>query len=117
MVHFEQRAWITNSLSATLPFQLVHDNGRHQAYCGQSRKSGSSKLVRVVADPLVYIFYFYRFVGQYELSNPVILIRDPELVKKILVKDFYHLADHRKYCDDVIEPIFGRNLPQLRGYI
>jgi hypothetical protein len=31
-----------------------------------------------------------RFVGLYEAMNPLILIRDPELIKHVMVKDFSH---------------------------
>jgi hypothetical protein len=31
-----------------------------------------------------------RFVGLYEAMNPMFLIRDPELIKHVMVKDFSH---------------------------
>jgi hypothetical protein len=34
------------------------------------------------------------FVGFYQGRSPALLIRDPELVKNILVKDFAHFVDH-----------------------
>lgn len=43
------------------------------------------------------------------------LIRDPEIIKQVGVKDFDHFLDHRVKIDEVIEPMFGRNLFSLRG--
>lgn len=36
----------------------------------------------------------HRFAGVYTLHKPSIMIRDPELIKNILVKDFSHFNDH-----------------------
>lgn len=33
------------------------------------------------------------FVGIYALFRPLLLVRDPELIRSILVKDFSHFAD------------------------
>jgi cytochrome P450 family 6 len=41
------------------------------------------------------------FVGIYLFFTPAILIRDAELVKHVLVKDFEHFHDRGVYCDDV----------------
>lgn len=51
-----------------------------------------------------------KFVGFYEANNPAILIRDPELIKHVLINDFRHfhyrgLNPHKK----VVEPLL-RNL-------
>ncbi|XP_039753921.1 uncharacterized protein LOC120629162 [Pararge aegeria] len=56
-----------------------------------------------------------RFIGRYEFIKPIILVRDLELVKKIAIKDFEHFLDHRSFTDDLIEPLFARNLFSLKG--
>ncbi|XP_053608012.1 uncharacterized protein LOC128673884 [Plodia interpunctella] len=56
-----------------------------------------------------------RFVGQYEFTNPMLLIRDIELVKKITIKDFEYFLNHRAFVDEVADPLFGRNLFSLKG--
>lgn len=35
----------------------------------------------------------HRFSGTYFASKPVLFVRDPELIKRILIKDFHHFAD------------------------
>ncbi|KOB74839.1 Cytochrome P450, partial [Operophtera brumata] len=57
-----------------------------------------------------------RFVGKYEFMNPIVIIRDLELVKKITVKDFEHFIDHRSFIDEVNDPLFGRNLFSLKAF-
>nr|QZP43538.1 cytochrome P450 monooxygenase CYP9A199 [Ephestia elutella] len=56
-----------------------------------------------------------RFVGKYEFSKPLILIRDIELAKKITVKDFEYFIDHRSFLDEKTDSFFFRNLIALKG--
>lgn len=55
-----------------------------------------------------------RLVGMYEFFTPVFMIRDPELIKQITVKDFDHFVDHRSVFDDPDE-VFSSNLVSLKG--
>lgn len=43
------------------------------------------------------------------------MIKDPELVKQLTVKDFEHFTDHRSFVDPESEPIWGNNLFSLKG--
>lgn len=56
-----------------------------------------------------------RFVGLHQFTNPVLMIRDPELIKKITVKDFDSFMNHRVVISEDNEPIFGKNLLSLKG--
>lgn len=56
-----------------------------------------------------------RYVGYFDVATPVALIRDPELIKHIAVKHFDSFPDHRAFVDEVVEPLFGKNLFALRG--
>ncbi|CAK1596650.1 unnamed protein product [Parnassius mnemosyne] len=56
-----------------------------------------------------------RFVGRFEFLNPMVMIRDIELIKKITVKDFEHFLDHRSFVNENVDPFFGRNLFSLKG--
>ncbi|XP_055697001.1 cytochrome P450 9e2-like [Phlebotomus papatasi] len=49
------------------------------------------------------------------MRKPRFMIRDPELIKQITVKDFDHFLDHRFNIDERNEPLFGRNLLILKG--
>lgn len=59
--------------------------------------------------------YIYRYVGYIEGSTPIILVRDPELVKRITVKDFDHFVDHKPLLNEETEPLLGSNLFSMKG--
>ncbi|XP_011633775.1 cytochrome P450 9e2-like [Pogonomyrmex barbatus] len=56
-----------------------------------------------------------KYVGFFDGMNPVVIIRDPELIKAIGVKNFEAFPDHRAFIDEVNDPLFGKNLFSLRG--
>nr|CAD7463171.1 unnamed protein product [Timema tahoe] len=56
----------------------------------------------------------YRFGGFYQSRNPVLLVRDPELIKLILTKDFSHFIN-RFTEHPVNESDLSSNLVQLGG--
>nr|UEN71138.1 cytochrome P450 4AV17 [Meteorus pulchricornis] len=62
-----------------------------------------------------YINTEAKYVGYYDFSSPVIMLRDPEIVKSIVIKNFDHFVDHRGFVDPVADPLFGKNLFSLRG--
>ncbi|XP_030764630.1 cytochrome P450 9e2-like [Sitophilus oryzae] len=56
-----------------------------------------------------------RYSGMYLFTKPVLLIRDPELIKLITVKDFDHFADHNIAIEADVDPLWGGNLLALKG--
>uniref|UniRef100_A0A0K8TUK3 unspecific monooxygenase n=1 Tax=Epiphyas postvittana TaxID=65032 RepID=A0A0K8TUK3_EPIPO len=56
-----------------------------------------------------------RFVGRYEFMTPYVLIKDPELLKKVTVKDFDYFVDRSLVINAKVEPLFGRALVGLRS--
>lgn len=67
-------------------------------------------------DELYKAFPNENFIGYYEIGGkPKYLIRDPELIKQIAIKDFDHFVDHSITIDHNIEPMFGRSLFMMRG--
>ena len=57
----------------------------------------------------------YKYGGLYQLMNPVLLLRDPELIKIMTVKDFEHFLDHQAPVSEEAEPLFGKALFNLKG--
>jgi len=64
---------------------------------------------------MYYYFPNAKYVGSMDLGTPAILLRDPELIKNIMVKDFEHFPDHPTFMDESVEPLFGKNVFSLRG--
>jgi hypothetical protein len=56
-------------------------------------------------------------VGIFSFDKPSLLIRDPELVKNILVKDFQNFMDRIFSFEDKFDPVYGKNTGVLKGQI
>ncbi|CAG9785965.1 unnamed protein product [Diatraea saccharalis] len=55
-----------------------------------------------------------RYVGYIEGTTPAILIRDPELIKRITVKDFEHFMNHKDFFTEEMDPLFGLTLIMMK---
>ncbi|XP_065214829.1 probable cytochrome P450 6a18 isoform X3 [Planococcus citri] len=55
-----------------------------------------------------------RFIGVYTLHTPTVMVRDPELIKSILVKDFSHFRNRGFPLDKDAEPL-AENLINMSG--
>nr|XP_012230989.1 PREDICTED: cytochrome P450 9e2-like [Linepithema humile] len=65
-----------------------------------------------------YIYNYFpdaKYVGISDFATPGILLRDPELIKDVMVKDFEHFPDHRSFVTEEVDPLFGKNVFSLRG--
>jgi len=51
-----------------------------------------------------------KFIGCYMMAKPILLIRDMELVKSILVKDFSSFHDRGFSLNLDMDPLQGKNL-------
>ncbi|XP_072749237.1 cytochrome P450 9e2-like [Anoplolepis gracilipes] len=56
-----------------------------------------------------------KYVGLYDLTRPLIVLRDPELIKSVTLKHFDMFMDHPTFIDETQDPFFGKNLIFLRG--
>jgi cytochrome P450 len=58
-----------------------------------------------------------KYVGIFSFDKPSLLIRDLELVKNILVKDFQKFMDHTFSLEDKFDPLFANVLFALKGQL
>ncbi|KAG5888981.1 hypothetical protein JTB14_026052 [Gonioctena quinquepunctata] len=56
-----------------------------------------------------------RYVGVYQFSLPTVLVRDPELIKQLFIKDFDHFTDHRQFIPEKADPFWCRNIFASKG--
>ncbi|XP_011865321.1 PREDICTED: cytochrome P450 9e2-like [Vollenhovia emeryi] len=56
-----------------------------------------------------------KYVGIFDMTVPLVMLRDPELIKSITLKHFEMFRDHRTFVDETQDPLFGKNLFSLRG--
>jgi hypothetical protein len=47
-------------------------------------------------------------LGYYKLRLPALMVRDPELIKQVLVKDFDSFHDNDLYIDEDTDPLLGK---------
>jgi hypothetical protein len=57
----------------------------------------------------------HKYGGLYQLMEPILLLRDPELIKMVTVRDFEHFVDHQVPISEDAEPLFGKALFNLQG--
>ena len=57
----------------------------------------------------------HKYGGFYQLMEPILLVRDPELIKMVTVRDFEHFVDHQVPMPEDAEPLFGKALFNLGG--
>lgn len=46
-----------------------------------------------------------KLLGVFLLHRPAIMVRDPDLIKTIMTKDFVHFNDHGLFFDEQVDPI------------
>uniref|UniRef100_A0A8D8HDK2 Cytochrome P450 9e2 n=1 Tax=Culex pipiens TaxID=7175 RepID=A0A8D8HDK2_CULPI len=63
-----------------------------------------------------------KIIGMYDLTSPIYMLRDPDMIKKLAMKDFDHFTDHGPYLtngrtDDNAggDSLFGNSLFAMRG--
>lgn len=69
--------------------------------------------IESIAESVAYLYDKYPnepFVGIYELTHPIFIIRDPDLVKKITTQDFEHFFNHQTNFDEELDSLLSRSL-------
>jgi len=59
-------------------------------------------------------FKGHKYGGVYQFMNSGVLLRDPELIKLVTVKDFEHFLERQPPTSET-NPIFGKALFNLKG--
>ncbi|XP_067207243.1 cytochrome P450 9e2-like [Linepithema humile] len=71
-----------------------------------------------MADNLLNIYNLFpdaKYFGFFEFMQPKYVIRDPDLINSIAIKNFDYFCDHERVINEEYEPIVSRNLFCLRG--
>ncbi|XP_043480616.1 cytochrome P450 9e2-like [Leptopilina heterotoma] len=56
-----------------------------------------------------------KYFGMMDIHTPIAVLRDPDLIKEICVKNFDNFLDHQAFIDETMDPIFGKNVFSLKG--
>ncbi|XP_012274106.1 cytochrome P450 9e2 [Orussus abietinus] len=106
ILHRQYTYWRKRGVPFVEVFPLIGNNG--------------AVLLRFKTFPAFIEDAYYRYPGAryhglFDFNSPVVMLRDPELIKDVCVKKFDHFPDHRTFVDEEMDPIFGRNVFSLRG--
>ncbi|GJQ77405.1 hypothetical protein Trydic_g20805 [Trypoxylus dichotomus] len=55
-----------------------------------------------------------RYMGIYQVWLPTLVVRDPDLIKQLTVKDFDHFLNHRAFIPEGVDPLWNKNLFALK---
>ncbi|KAI4464070.1 cytochrome p450 [Holotrichia oblita] len=55
-----------------------------------------------------------RYFGIYQGTLPTLIIKDPEIIKQVTVKEFDHFLNHRAFVPDGVDPLWSKNLVALK---
>ncbi|XP_032682991.1 cytochrome P450 9e2-like [Odontomachus brunneus] len=75
------------------------------------RKKSVGDIVKMVYDR----YPETKYAGMYDMISPVIMLRDPELIKSIALRHFDKFMNHNTFVREDQEPLFAKNLFNLRG--
>lgn len=53
--------------------------------------------------------------GMFDFRKPVLMLRDPALIKQFCVKHADNFADHRPFLDETMDVLFGNSMFAMRG--
>lgn len=56
-----------------------------------------------------------RIYGFFDFRVPQYVVRDPETIKRLAIKDFDHFEDHRGFIDESLDKMFGNMLFAMNG--
>ncbi|KAF2903347.1 hypothetical protein ILUMI_02843 [Ignelater luminosus] len=68
-----------------------------------------------VVDDVYCAFPERRYCGVYNFNIPALMLRDPELIKKIMVKEFDTFAQHRSFIPEDVDPLWNKNMFAMKG--
>ncbi|XP_051157193.1 cytochrome P450 9e2-like [Leptopilina boulardi] len=71
-----------------------------------------------ISDFVKYLYSCHqdaKYFGMFDFNTPLLVVRDPDLIKEIGVKSFEHFLDHKSFLDETMDPIFGKNVFSLKG--
>ncbi|RZC33601.1 p450 domain containing protein, partial [Asbolus verrucosus] len=98
--------WIERGVKQGIPVFVLGDN-----WGMVLRKQSFAEMVQMVYN----VWPNARYSGFYQFLLPTLLLRDPELIKQVTVKDFDHFVDHRNFIPEDSDPVWGKNLFSLTG--
>ncbi|KAF2900435.1 hypothetical protein ILUMI_05752 [Ignelater luminosus] len=96
-----QKYWEEKGVACVKPWPIVGSMG--------PLVFNKKSLAEIIQD-IYNVFPEKRCVGFHQWFKPVLMIRDPELIKQIMVKDFDTFPGHPLSAPEGIDPLWDKNL-------
>ncbi|RZC42249.1 p450 domain containing protein, partial [Asbolus verrucosus] len=100
------RYWIKRGVKQGNPALIFGDNW------------GTIKQKQSFADMVQMVYNISpnsRYCGMYQFLKPTLILRDPDLIKQITVKDFAHFLNHQNLIPEDADPLWSKNLFSLNN--
>ncbi|XP_030760090.1 probable cytochrome P450 28d1 [Sitophilus oryzae] len=104
-LRFKKTYWEERGIPGPKPWPIIGNIGAN--FIGQ-------KTLGEVFFDIYRKYEGYPFVGLFRAKSPCLLVRDPELVQRILVKDFKFFRNNEMYVDRNVDILLGFNPFVLR---
>lgn len=66
-------------------------------------------------DIFLDFLFLCRLNGAYNFNRPIFVIREPETIKQLTIKDFEYFENHQMFIDSQIDELFGNSLFLMEG--
>ncbi|CAG9823201.1 unnamed protein product [Phaedon cochleariae] len=98
--------WVERGVPGPQPFPVVGNVGRN--FFGKASQG------QIFTD-IYRTYQEHSFVGIFRGTIPYLLVRDPDFIRNITVKDFKHFQDNNVTVDKDVDPVFARNPFVIKG--
>nr|WIT94141.1 cytochrome P450 monooxygenase CYP9AZ3 [Euwallacea interjectus] len=98
--------WAARGVNQTNPIFPFGDN--YEITFG---KTNSADWVKTIYD----LYPKARYIGCYHFTTPVLMLKDPDLIKQVTVKDFDSFPNHAEFADPESDLLWSKNLFALKG--
>ncbi|CAH1174260.1 unnamed protein product [Phaedon cochleariae] len=92
--------WVERGVPGPQPLPIVGNIGRNIL--------GKVSQGQIFTD-IYRTYQEYSFVGIFRGTVPYLLVRDPDFIRNIIVKDFKHFQENNVAVNEDVDPIFARN--------
>ncbi|KAF5287162.1 hypothetical protein FQA39_LY16040 [Lamprigera yunnana] len=56
-----------------------------------------------------------RYIGMFSFTTPVLIVKDPELLKTVMVKEFDTFPEHRRMLSENADPLWTQSIFAIKG--
>ncbi|XP_044758961.1 uncharacterized protein LOC123316796 [Coccinella septempunctata] len=97
--------WPSRNVPSKMSMPIVGE-GIHLIFGKENMSDTIKRMYNKISD--------VRFLGILQFMQPILVVKSPELIKQICVKDFDHFLNHKVLLPDGVEDLLSKNLLMLK---